>query len=158
MEMRSYENPDGSGSAAYGNAFWVNGELVRRGGQIISYLGDGFPNGSWLRDKWSPEAGGTPFEGFRWRSASELLVNYVWLYVYTEEDSYDIPVWYDDVVVATSYIGPIYRGSVMPRDAGTDTDGGGAATDAGGSGTERRRSGARRCRSCGSRALRSRAT
>lgn len=185
MEMRSYENPDGSGSTTWGNAFlrdtaagswapvgpvvergewiclelmvrvndslgerggeqafWVNGQLVRRDGQIISHLGPGYPNGSWLRDKWSPEASGSPFEGFRWRSASDLLVNYVWLYVYTEEDSYDIPVWFDDVVVATSYIGPIYRGTTMPRDAGAGTDGGTPGTDAGSAGLDGGSSGA----------------
>jgi hypothetical protein len=178
MEMRSYENDDGTGSTFWGNsflrndgdpdfgpigpsvrrgewvcmemmvkvndigatngeqAFWIDGELIRDGGQIISHLGPGFPNGSWLRDKWSPDPGGEPFEGFRWRTAADLLVNYVWLYVYTEEDSYDIPVWYDDVVVATQYIGPIYGGSAMPRpDAGSGTpDSGGGAPDGGGGG------------------------
>lgn len=166
MEMRSWENPDGTGSEFWGNAFlrgtaaeswapvgpdvrrgewtciemmlrvndpatgrsgaqafWIDGALVRRDGQIISYLDEGSPNGTWLRDKWSPEASGAPFEGFRWRSAPELLVNYVWLYVYTEQDSYDIPVWYDDVVVATSYIGPLAGSS--PRPDGGVLDGGG---------------------------------
>ncbi len=174
MEMRSWQNPDGTGSEFWGNsflrgtsaeswapvgpevrrgewtclemmirvndpvsglsgaqAFWVDGQLVRRNGQVISYLEPGTPNGSWLRDKWSPDPGGTPFEGFRWRSSPDLLVNYVWLYVYTEEDSYDIPVWFDDVVVATSYIGPLAgSGPPPPRDGGVSVDGG-AALDGG---------------------------
>ena len=41
----------------------------------------------------------------------DKIGNYVWLYACTEQDGYDIPVWYDDVVVATSYIGPIYTGT-----------------------------------------------
>ncbi len=32
-----------------------------------------------------------PFEGFRWRTAKELNVNYVWLYVYTSKP--DGPSW-----------------------------------------------------------------
>ena len=105
-------------------AFWIDGQLVRVDGQIISHLGPGYPNGSWLRDKWSPDPAGEPFEGFRWRNAANLLVNYLWLYVYTEEDSHDIPVWYDDVVVATSYIGPLYGGSGSTGSSGSDDTGG----------------------------------
>ena len=52
--------------------------------------------------------GGALFEGFRWRTVKELNVNYVWLYIYTEEPaSHRLKVWYDHVVVATDYIGPI---------------------------------------------------
>ena len=91
-------------------AFWIDGKLVRKDGQIVSHLGPGFPRGSWLRDKWTPDPKGAPFEGFRWRSAPELLANFVWLYLYTERDGYDIPVAFDDLVVATSYIGPIAAG------------------------------------------------
>jgi len=157
MEMRSWQNDDGSGSSFTGNAFlregaaggwasagpevrrgewicvelmvkvndpvsarngeqalWIDGKLVRKDGQIVSHLGAGFPKGSWLRDKWSPDPRGSPFEGYRWRSSPELLVNFVWLYVYTEQDGYDIPVYFDDVVVATRYIGPLYNGE-RPR-------------------------------------------
>lgn len=103
-------------------ALWIDGKL-------ISHLGKGFPKGRWLFDKfeagrggesvrWSqkknkresfkvPE-GGQAFEGFRWRTVPELNVNYVWLYVYTEKpEGYRIKVWFDDVVVATEYIGPL---------------------------------------------------
>jgi hypothetical protein len=95
-------------------AFWIDGELVQKDGPTVSHLGPGFPRGSWLRDKWIPDPRGTPFEGFRWRSSPELLVNFLWLYIYTEQDGYDIPVQFDDVVVATSYIGPISDGNVQP--------------------------------------------
>jgi hypothetical protein len=92
-------------------------------------LGKGFPNGLWTYDKfypgkggqgirWNKERkggerfevpqGGAPFEGFRWRTVADLNVNYVWLYIYTEKPAgHRIKVWFDDVVVATDYIGPI---------------------------------------------------
>jgi hypothetical protein len=103
-------------------ALWIDGKLV-------SHLGKGFPKGQWTFDKfqpgrdgegvrWSKEKndretiktpkGGAPFEGFRWRTVPELNVNYVWLYVYTEKPAgHRIRVWYDHVVVATEYIGPL---------------------------------------------------
>jgi hypothetical protein len=103
-------------------AFWIDGKK-------ISHLGKGFPKGRWTFDKffpgqggegvrWSPQKGdrenfkvpegGAPFEGFRWRTVPELKVNYVWLYTYTAmPDGHRIRVWFDDVVVATEYIGPI---------------------------------------------------
>jgi hypothetical protein len=105
-------------------ALWIDGELV-------SHLGRGFPRGMWTYDKFAPgrsgggirwdhargaaerftvAEGGEPFEGFRWRTVPELNVNYVWLYIYTEKPAgHRIKVWYDDVVVATSYIGPIRK-------------------------------------------------
>jgi hypothetical protein len=103
-------------------ALWIDGRLV-------SHLGKGFPNGLWTFDKFTPgkggqgirwdnkkaaaerfpvAEGGEPFEGFRWRTVPELNVNYVWLYVYTEKPAgHRIKVWFDDVVVATEYIGPM---------------------------------------------------
>lgn len=34
--------------------------------------------------------------------------NYVWLYVYTSKpDGHRIKVWFDDVVLATEYTGPL---------------------------------------------------
>jgi hypothetical protein len=103
-------------------ALWIDGRLV-------SHLGKGFPQGLWTFDKFKPgdggqgirwnrekatretytvPAGGAPFEGFRWRTVPELNVNCVWLYVYTEKPAgHRIKVWFDDVVVATDYIGPI---------------------------------------------------
>ncbi|MCO5169731.1 MAG: hypothetical protein M9894_25625 [Planctomycetes bacterium] len=92
-------------------AFWIDGQLHRMGGQVVSHLGPGFPNGSWLRDKWSPDPSGSPFEGFRWRSSSLLDVNYLWLLVYitSAPAGHVSRVHVDDVVVATSYIGPLSR-------------------------------------------------
>ena len=54
--------------------------------------------------------GGAPFEGFKWRTVPELKANCVWLYVYTEKpEGHRMKVWFDDVVLATEYIGPIEK-------------------------------------------------
>ncbi len=106
-------------------ALWIDGQLIR-------HLGKGFPKGKWVFDKFLPgeggdsvrwnkakgdresfntPAGGVPFEGFRWRTVPELNVNFVWAYLYMT----DVPagqvskVWFDHVVVATDYVGPIRK-------------------------------------------------
>jgi len=103
-------------------ALWIDGKLV-------SHLKPGDPKGVWIFDKftpgkggqgvrWSKEKGeretfvvpaeGDPFEGFEWRTDPKLNVNFVWLYAYTQKPAgHRIRVWFDDVVVATDYIGPI---------------------------------------------------
>jgi hypothetical protein len=102
-------------------ALWIDGKLV-------SHLGKGFPKGRWIFDKFTPgqggaglrwnpakgdretldiPAGGAPFEGFRWRTVPDLKVNYVWLYLYTEKPADRIRVWFDHIVVAGEYIGPL---------------------------------------------------
>lgn len=103
-------------------ALWIDGKQV-------SHLGKGFPKGLWVFDKFNPGLGGmgvrwndakgeredllvpgegAAFDGFRWRTIEELNVNYLWLYVYTSKpDGHRIKVWFDDVVLATEYIGPL---------------------------------------------------
>lgn len=56
------------------------------------------------------------FRGINWRSAESLKLNQISLSLWLEHDSYERSgggttrtVWYDDVVVATKYIGPIRR-------------------------------------------------
>ena len=90
-------------------AFWINGQLQRRDGQIISHLGPGFPRGGWVHDKWHADPDGDPFEGFQWRTTRELGVNNVWTYLYiTGADNGHVSrVWFDDIVIAREYIGPI---------------------------------------------------
>jgi outer membrane protein assembly factor BamB len=106
-------------------ALWIDGRPV-------SHLGKGFPKGRWTFDKFFPgeggpgvrwddalnrrvnfevPAGGAPFEGFQWRTVEELKINYVWLYVYITQSppGHASKVWFDDVVVATEYIGPLAR-------------------------------------------------
>lgn len=104
-------------------ALWIDGQLV-------SHLGKGFPLGTWTFDKFNPgqegegvrwnqtegkrenyrtAPGGDPFEGFRFRTDKHLNVNFVWLYLYltTGTPGHTNRVWFDDVVVAKEYIGPI---------------------------------------------------
>jgi MYXO-CTERM domain-containing protein len=76
-------------------AFWVDGELV----------GD-FPN-------------------LRLRSTADLALNHVALSTYSSEYLENQTIWYDDVVVATSYIGPMFA------DAGTGSDPGANQHDSG---------------------------
>ena len=104
-------------------ALWIDGKQV-------SHLGKGFPHGKWTFDKFVPNAegdgvrwnqakgdreyfttapGGDPFDGFRFRTARDLNVNFIWLYTYITKGTpgHVNRVWYDDLVVATEYIGPI---------------------------------------------------
>lgn len=104
-------------------ALWIDGKPV-------SHLGKGFPKGNWIFDKFTPgeggegvrwndakgdretftvPQGGAPFEGFRWRTAKELNLNYLWVYLYLTKaaSGHVSKVWFDDIVVATDYIGPI---------------------------------------------------
>ncbi|MCA8995436.1 MAG: hypothetical protein KDA80_00550 [Planctomycetaceae bacterium] len=104
-------------------ALWIDGRLV-------SHLGQGFPRGKWVFDKFYPgqegegvrwnhekgdrehfrtAAGGDPFEGFRFRTVEPLKTNFLWLYLYLTQGTpgHMNRVWFDDVVVATDYIGPL---------------------------------------------------
>jgi len=104
-------------------ALWIEGKL-------ISHLGKGFPKGRWTYDKflpgeggegirWSDEkggperftvpAGGAPFEGFRWRRDERLKLNFLWvlLYITTAPQGLVSKVWFDHIVVARQYIGPL---------------------------------------------------
>ena len=100
-------------------ALWLDGRLV-------AHFRPGVP-----RDRWTGmgfrlvDEGGEPFEGFRWRTSDALKVNFFWLLHYVTErafersDAYakahpDFPidlkestVFFDEIVVATRYIGPI---------------------------------------------------
>ena len=69
--------------------------------------------------RWSDEAdgsvtfevppGGAPFEGFRWRTDERLRVNFLWLLFYVTDApaGHVSTVWFDDLVVATEYVGPL---------------------------------------------------
>ncbi len=104
-------------------AFWIDGELIQwlrqGGGEKGVWLRDRFyTQGSWIEN---PQ----PFEGFNWRSTNDLKLNKFNLMLYVTEkafkhtDEYSpnypdmkinnkkLTVWFDDVVVATEYIGPI---------------------------------------------------
>ncbi len=116
-------------------ALWIDGRQV-------SHLGPGFPKGKWVFDKFKPgdegegvrwnhdtakreyfstAAGGDPFEGFRFRTSEKLNINFIWLYTYITKGTagHVNRVWFDDVVVAREYIGPIKAISSAVADAAT---------------------------------------
>lgn len=109
-------------------AYWLDGKLSRNpDGKITSYLGKGFPEvGSWTFDKFKPYAtergivwdyqqnrgvaieGGRPFPGFAWRNTPQLNINAIWLYRYmSQPEQGTSKVWWDHLVVAKKYIGPL---------------------------------------------------
>lgn len=91
-------------------ALWLDGELVFRAEQ-------GTPRGPWTGLGFEvKERGGEPFEGFRFRKTPDLKLNYFWLEHYVTPEAIrrngnarpkaTNAVWFDDIVVATEYIGP----------------------------------------------------
>jgi hypothetical protein len=82
------------------HAIWLDG--VKK-----SHLGLGFPNGSWSGGIFTQDPGGTPFEGFRWRSDANLKLNFIWLQNYSPDDpgGFAGSMLFAHVVVAKSYIG-----------------------------------------------------
>lgn len=111
-------------------ALWIDGKSV-------SHLGAGFPRGRWEFDKFKPgeegegvlwnqqlgdrefyktAAGGDPFDGFRFRTDKSLNLNFIWLYTYITQGTarHANRVWFDDLVVATEYIGPIAQTEKTP--------------------------------------------
>ncbi len=94
-------------------AFWINGKLFRRGGQIVGRAGPGFPKGRWTGGWWAPDPNSdSAFEGFQWRTDSALNINYLWTYLYITgaPKGHVSRVWFDNIVVSTEYIGPIQQG------------------------------------------------
>jgi hypothetical protein len=85
--------------------FWINGEKKFA-------VGPGYPTGTWdvwkerERGTWATGPEGKPFEGFQWRTNPALNVNYFWLEHFVDSDP-GCEAWFDDVVIATQYIGPM---------------------------------------------------
>ncbi|HUU26961.1 MAG TPA: dockerin type I repeat-containing protein [archaeon] len=123
-------------------AYWVDGRLIGR-------FAPGTPEGTWLRDTFHTSGpyntNPQPFEGFRWRTTNELKINTFWLLYYLasifEQDikpeNPDIPynsemgqVLFDDIVLATEYIGPIVTELPDSGETGCDFNGDGRATAA----------------------------
>lgn len=98
-------------------ALWLDGKLV-------NHVKPGTPRGDWSGMGFQPLAEGskdaTPFEGFRWRTHPDLKVNFFWLLFYVTENAgrqnkvtpaAENHVCFDDIVVATDYIGPTNAGA-----------------------------------------------
>lgn len=91
-------------------AFWIDGELFSRDGQVVSRAGPGFPKGAWTGGWWRPDASAdTAFEGFQFRKVEDLAINFVNAYVYITRapEGHISRIWFANIVVATEYIGPI---------------------------------------------------
>lgn len=121
MELRLKVNDVGESNGEM--ALWIDGERVSR-------LGPGFPKGKRVYDKFLPGEGGDgvrwsdegkgpvyttdppdgrPFEGFRWRTDERLDINFLWVlcYITKAPEGHVSKVWFDNIVVAKRYIGPI---------------------------------------------------
>lgn len=102
-------------------AFWIDGKLVER-------YGPGTITGTWFKDMFRRSGAlntdPKPFEGFRWRTDGRVKINTFWLLYYLAhvfESDYNphdpkIPyndniarVCFDNVVLATKYIGPVAK-------------------------------------------------
>lgn len=92
-------------------ALWLDGKLAM-------HVAPGVRRGDWTGMGFAlVEEGGEPFEGFRWRTDERLKLNFFWLLHYVTENAarqnrQDEPnpvhrVAFDDIVVATEYIGPL---------------------------------------------------
>jgi len=83
-------------------AVWIDGVLRQ-------HLAEGSPLGSWSSDEFFPSPSGSPFEGFQWRSTTALSINYLWFQYYHETGGNGVTdrLTFDDLVVATQYIGPM---------------------------------------------------
>ena len=117
------------GKADGAQRFWIDGNLV----------GDwspGKPKGYWMRDTFrcdESDKRSKPFEGFRWRRDMRVKVNKFWLLHYVSHgvwkkvDGYkaknpgfninakEYTVWFDDIVLAKKYIGPIFAEKDEPK-------------------------------------------
>jgi len=112
--------PDGRGDY-WGNSFWANGDDIPRGQWIcmetmVKANTPGESNGEqafWIDGKLVGE-----FKGIRWRSSDLLKLNSFWLQYDVCENSAkhnndptpkdrEYEIWFDDVVLATEYIGPV---------------------------------------------------
>jgi hypothetical protein len=60
-------------------------------------------------DLGSVKARGEPFEGFRWRTDAGQKLNFLWLLCYITKSprGHLSKIWFDDIVVAKEYIGPV---------------------------------------------------
>jgi hypothetical protein len=98
--LKSNSAPDQSDGEL---ALWLDGKLQM-------HIKPGVRHGPWSGMGFTlVEQGGEPFEGFRWRTSNDLKVNFFWLLYNVATPNPASPVarvWYDDIVVSMSYVGP----------------------------------------------------
>ncbi len=95
----------------------ANGELkLWINGLPIAQMGPGYPNGYDQFGIFTPNPSGPPWRGFQWRNTTALKANFIWLSMYEPDVSPGVTsrVLFDQVVVATTYIGPIGRNVPEP--------------------------------------------
>ncbi len=63
------------------------------------------------REYFTTAPAGDPYQGFRFHAVEPLNINFLWIYLYITKgtEGHVNRVWYDDVVVAKEYIGPIQK-------------------------------------------------
>ena len=91
---------------------------------LVAGAGESGEGVRWNDEKHAPErlqfpSDGQPFEGFRWRSDERLKINFLWvlLYITRAPPDHVSKIWFDNIVVAEDYIGPIEpRGIPTPRE------------------------------------------
>lgn len=92
-------------------ALWLDGKPAMR-------FARGVRRGPWSGMGFNlVESGGEPFEGLRLRKSMDLKINHLWLEHYVDEGAQRQNrvqnanrvnrVWFDDIVVSASYIGPL---------------------------------------------------
>jgi hypothetical protein len=88
-----------------------NGELnLWIDGVLTADYREGFPPGKWQSTSFEPNGTAqSVFEGFKWRTNPDLGLNWIWVLHYVTKDTlgHVSRVWYDNLVVAQKYIGPI---------------------------------------------------
>lgn len=107
--MMKMNDPVGASNGE--QALWIDGKPWTKDGQLVSHLGLGTPRGKWVWDSFLPDPQGQPFEGFRWRNTEKLNLNFLWLLLYITDapPGYVSKVWFDDIIVAREYIGPLHQ-------------------------------------------------
>ncbi len=84
-------------------AFWINGELKSYVGSAAGRQIRGVSKGG----NFVSDPNGPLYPGIEWRKTRpNLMINYFWLEHFVDTDP-DCVAWFDDVVVARKYIGPI---------------------------------------------------
>ncbi len=104
-------------------AFWIDGKL-------IGWWKPGSPRGTYQGAHFvSPGDKPVPFEGFDFRTDPKLLINQVALQWYVSHEyaargkAERNIVYFDDVVIATKYIGPMNTGKTEPSTTSPSTGG-----------------------------------